>query len=128
MQAFLEVFPQEQILLLESEALRAEPARAMQQIADFLGIPPEFDAEVLRNRYHQSSDKKRPTNFEVVLRERFRNPLLLAGIRTFSKPFREQLERPVLTSSDQEFLFETFEPEVRGIRALSGQAFDRWSL
>jgi len=127
-EAYLDLFPREQLLLVESEHLREDPAAVVTELFEAIGLSPDYDADVLRRRFHTSSAKRRPSPLERNLTAKTDNRYLLAAIRLATRPLRARVERPTLTAADRERLVASLAPDVAKLRAFSGTPFSRWSL
>lgn len=128
LQAFLDYYPAEQILLIESEALNQTPAAVVDRVFTFLGISPDYDSSLLGRRFHESSLKRRQSPLERYLSDRTTNPLLHRGIQRLLRPLRQPVERPTLTDDLRDRLVAALAPDVAQLRQFSHQPFDRWSL
>jgi hypothetical protein len=127
LEAFLEHYSKAQVLVVDAERLRLEPAAVVEEVQRFAGIPPAWDPKVLNQRFHESSKKKRRTDVERRLHARLRSPLIRELVRTIAQPFRRKFERPVLSGDDRERLIEELRPDVEELRRFSGLALTHWS-
>lgn len=127
-QAFLEHYPDKQILLIESEQLRKNTSAALCDIFKFLGLSLEFDTDHLKKKYHESSTKIRRSSLERMLKSRTKNPHFLRGIECLAAPFRKPVEKPNLSTSDRTILIEAILPDTEKLRCFSGLEFSSWSL
>lgn len=127
-QAFLEYYSDKQLLLIESEQLRKDPVKIVNDVFEFLGIPSEYDLAILRKRFHESSLKKRHSLLEQKLTQYTNNPYLIAGIRKIAKPFRKSIESPRLSAVKRGMLADAIAPDVEKLRHFSGLSFSEWSL
>ncbi|MBX2864705.1 MAG: sulfotransferase domain-containing protein [Leptolyngbyaceae cyanobacterium MAG.088] len=127
-QAFLEYFSESNILLVESEKLRKMPVDVLVEIFDFLKIHPDYDPAVLEKRFHESEAKTQPSKLERVIAKRTKNPYLRLSARKISKPFRQPIEKPILSKIERERLVEVILPDVEKLRGFSGLEFSNWSF
>jgi hypothetical protein len=127
-EAFLRYFSAEQMLLVESERLRSDPVTVLSEICAFADIAPEHDSRLLTRRFHESTAKKRRSALERALLDRTNNVHLRAGIRTLLAPFRQTIERPVLSSADRARIIDRVSDDVESLRRHSGLRFSSWSI
>jgi hypothetical protein len=98
----------------------------VEEVQRFAGIPPAWDPEVLDQRFHESSEKRRRTAVERTLDARLRSARLRKWVRTAAKPFRRRFERPVLSPGDRERLIAELRPDIEELRRFSGLALTHW--
>jgi hypothetical protein len=127
-QAFLEYFHQDQILIIESWDLRTNPEETLDHIYDFLHISINYDKKVLETQYNKSSQKKRPCDYEIALQQKFHHPLIKQVIKKCFSPFRISFVRPSLSPIDRDILKEQLIPDVEALRRFTGLEFLNWSL
>jgi hypothetical protein len=127
-QAYLEYFNKNQILILKSDDLRKKPEETLGRIYDFLHISKNYDKKVLETQYNKSSQKRRPCDFEIALQKKFEHPLIKQVIKKCFSPFRKNFDRPTLSPADRDTLREIFSPDVNNLRRFSGLEFSNWSL
>lgn len=127
-QAYLEFYGRDALLLVESERLRDETAAVVQDIYEFLGLPAKYSTTLLARRFHESNAKKRPSALERRLIEGTRNAYLKSVIRWLVAPLRSPVARPSLTPADESLLAEELRPDVDALRRFSGMALSRWSV
>lgn len=127
-QAFLEYYSDSQLLILESEQLKKDPVKVLNHTFKFLKISANYDMTLLEKRFHESSEKKRPSRLEQTLCQRTNNAYLLASIRKMTKPLRQSIEQPILSPSDKEMLMNEILPDIEKLRQFTGLTFSDWSL
>ncbi|MBW7470494.1 sulfotransferase domain-containing protein [Marinobacter sp. F4218] len=127
-EAFLEYYSGDQILLIESERLKSKTSSVMDEVFRFLDLNPEYNKSVYAKTFHASSKKKRRSRLEQTLSHRTQNPYTLAGIRLITAPFRRSFERPSLSPADRAVLTEALAPDIEKLRRFSGLSFSSWSV
>lgn len=129
-QAYLKYYSKKQLLLIESEKLRKDPAEVLRTVYGFLGISREAlgNNTILEKRFHTSSSKERRSLIEQKLSKVANNQIFLAMIRKICKPFRTPIETPVLSSVERARLSAEIAPDVEKLRRLSGKRFSKWTL
>jgi hypothetical protein len=131
---FLEHFPREQLLIMESDRLRSDQATALREVATFLGIDPDlFPAQLPRER--NRSDSKRMTR-PVVARLR-RAPGLGAVERAAAARLGGRWERVVTVPERSEWprvderldhdLRRLLEDDLAILAELMGAAAPEWT-
>jgi len=136
LQAFLEHFSSEQILVVQSEKLRSERETTMRRIFQFLGVNADFRHPSFRVLRHVSSRKRRRTR----LGRRLADTGLLRRIEALPQPLRWQLKylvffpfsrpvvKPELDPRTRAWLIENLTEDVAELRAFTGMDFAEWSL
>jgi hypothetical protein len=128
---FLEFYPRDQILILESAALGSRTAEVMRQVYAFLGADPEFRSPLFNHWRNTSAMEVTPT-------ERGRRILKSGVVRTLSRwlpspvfyhlrnlillPFRGPSPSLELPPTLRQELREEFQDEVALLRQLTGLA------
>lgn len=136
LQAFLQHFSPEQVLIVQSERLRRNRTEVLREIFTFLEIDPDFWHPRFRLARHLSSIKRRRT----PLGQRLADTGLLRRIEALPQPWRWQLKymvffpfsrpikRPELDPSTRDWLVERLRDDVAELRAFSGMEFAGWSV
>lgn len=128
LEAFLEYYDADSILIVQSEALDADPAAAVNEICEFLRMPLEIDAAVLSRRFHESAVKMRPSSLERLLLRRSAPGLVRRVGSMVLKPLRIPIEKPLLVDADRDRLRSMLADDVEKLRRFSGKSFAIWSL
>ncbi len=126
LEPYLRYFSADQFIFLSTEELREDTNAALQRIFAFIGVRP-FTSEVFANAYHIGSEKQDMS----VLEEQVKHPRLRKVLKPLlPKRFAaaRPLERPRLSDAEHALLAERFAPDVERLRALTGLAFDKWSV
>lgn len=134
---YLEFFPKESILVLDSAELRSYPSDVLGEVFRFLGVEDStkaLKAEVNANRSDLLRQKSRPyikaassmhlRRILEILPRRQRSALV-AFLRV---PFSRPVIREELPPDLRERLREVFRPEVEELRRFSGRDFSSWSI
>ena len=134
---YLEVFPREAILVLDSDALKTDREKTLTEAFEFLGVDPRFfdpgfteERNTLGEKKMESSAYVRLTHSKVLRRmvdlmpERLRE----ASIEAVRGPLLVQAEKPALEPDLRSRLEEYFRPEVETLREFTGQDFEGWSI
>jgi hypothetical protein len=134
MRLFLEHFPREQLLIMESDRLRTDQRVALAEVATFLGVDPEgFPEQLPRER--NRSDSKRMTR-PVVARTRQVSRLAAVERAAASRlGSRWELLTTVPARSEWPRIDEALERDLRGLLAddmavlaeLMGDAAPSWT-
>ena len=135
--AYLEHFPKDSILVVDSDELRAERRQTMERIFDFLGLEPVFDPEAMAIEFNTASEKVRESKLYVrlsaltairrgayLLPDRMREALVMRVRRATGDP----VSKPPLEPRLKKRLEAHYRPEVDALREFTGQEFPRWSI
>jgi hypothetical protein len=130
--AFLEFYPLSQIHVATLEQLKTHPKRTMRGIFDFLNVETSFVSPRFQRVEHPSSRKRRVTAAGQLARktlgrhrvQRLRNRVPLDGLLYEAEP----VSRPTPSDHLRQRLEDRLRNDVRELRALTGLAFDGWSL
>ena len=134
-EAYLEFYDRDRILVLPSEDLSNDPAGAARRVCRFAGVPEIFDESVFEHRFHESAAKRRASILERGVKRSVRNPLARARIRSLAAPVTALIRRrapelikPTLTPSDGEFLRQAFAEDARLLRQCFDLELPEWSI
>lgn len=134
---FLEHFPEDSILVVDSEDLRSRREETVNRVLGFLDLAPLDNTDDLAFELNTSSEKIRDAGPYLALANtpflRRTIDRLPPGPRRSSVDFlRRVTSRPVPKMHlDDQFrgqLEEFFRPEVESLRAFTGQSFSTWSI
>lgn len=128
LQAFLEFYRKDSILVVQSEQLRHETEHTLDSIFQFLRISSDYDHTIISNRFHKSSNKRRSTGFEQYLRGKTQNKYLIGVLRKSTRIFGKTVDRPPISSEDEGLLKEQLQTDTEKLRELTGQIFNGWQL
>jgi len=130
--AYLEFYPRSQVHVTTLEQLKTYPERTMREVFDFLNVETSFVSPRFQRVEHPSSRKRRVTGVGQFARkrlgrhrvQRLRNRLPIDALLYEAEP----VPRPTLSDRMRQRLEGRLCDDVRELRALTGFAFDGWSL
>lgn len=134
---YLEFFPRESILIVDSDELKAERETVLREIFGFLEVDPEFMDPAFAEERNTLSDKRMESGAYVRLtHSRILRRLvdLIPGrprdwmIEAVRRPLLLPAEKPELDPVLRARLEDHFRPEVEALREFTGQKFDGWSV
>lgn len=136
LQAFLEYYPADRILVVDSDDLRYRRSETMSRIFLFLGVDLDFRSALFRWERHRSSLLRKKTRFGERLAEtglerqleRLPQPWRWAAKRLTFLPFSRAIPRPCLADSTREWLVERLRDDVAQVRAFTGLSLKGWSV
>lgn len=132
---WLQHFPEERLMVLAQEDLKADRSGTLRRVFRFLGVDEGFTSEEF-TRTHQPSSEKRAA---VGLAQRIEDPLarlahrLPLGAsralgRAFRRVFGRTVERPELPPEWRRRLEDLLRDDVERLREFTGQRFESWSI
>jgi Sulfotransferase domain len=136
LEQYLAHFPPEQILVVDSDDLRTRRNETLARIFGFVGADPGFrSAEFEREHIPVARPLRRSRAGHAILgglrrtlgSERASAVVARAPAR-LKEPFRQAVERPVLTEKVRARLEDELRGDVERLRAHTGQSFAGWSL
>ncbi|MEJ2152248.1 MAG: sulfotransferase [Gemmatimonadota bacterium] len=130
--AFLEYYPLSQIHVTTLERLKSHPENTMRAVFRFLGVQSSFASPDFGQVQHSSRKKRRVTRVGQLARQqlgrhrvqRLRKTFPIDGLLYQAEP----VPRPILHDRLRHRLEERLVDDVRDLRALTGLAFEEWSL
>lgn len=133
---YLDYYSREQLLVLESERLRAARMDVLRDIFAFLNVSPEVDASTFAKEYHTTSGKLRPGVSTFLQETALGRALSSVGRAVLPQEVLEQgldvvrtdVDRPTLSESTRRDLRAYLQDDVNRLRSLTGAAFNSWSL
>jgi len=133
---YLEHYPEEDVLVIESERLRADRLEVLQEIFAFLGVARNVEASAFEEEYHTTSGKLKPGVSTFLQETQFGRFLTSVGkallpdvlLERGLEAFRTDIERPTLSESTRERMRAYLQPDVAQLRRLTGKDFASWSL
>ncbi len=130
--AFLEYYPLSQIHVTTLERFKTRPERTMREVFDFLGVENSFVSPDFGRVQHSSKKKRRVTRLGQFARQRLGRHRVQRLRKTFSIDGllyeAQPVPRPILNDRLRHRLEERLVDDVRDLRALTGLAFEEWSL
>ncbi len=137
LEAYLEIFSPDSILVVDSRELKARRQETMGRIFEFLGLEPLFDPGVMQTEHNLGDRKIRDSDFYLKLISTgaparvkklvppsLREPVVNRIRRTFG----DTVPKPGLEEGFRRQLENFYEPEVERLRAFTGQNFPTWSI
>lgn len=133
---YLEHYPEEDVLVIESERLRANRKSVLREVFSFLGVDPAVEASAFEEEYHTTSGKLKP-GVSTFLQETRVGRFLTSTAKAFLpralrerglSVFRSDVKRPTLSKSTRERVRAYLQNDVDQLRALTGKKFAEWSL
>lgn len=130
---FLEHYPLSQILILTTEDLRDDPQGTLGRAVEFLGVAP-FQFDVV-SKANVAERRGRPNRVGRILASpsaarlgrRLPRPVVELG-KLVKTRLSETVQRPKLDSQMRQELSDFLRDDVTQLRALTGMAFEKWSL
>ena len=133
LERYLEYYPLSQILLLATEDLRDDPQATLRRVVDFVGVAPfQFDVLSKANvaeRRGRSNRVGRLLESSTAKRigQRLPRPAVELG-KLINARLSTKVERPALDTEKRRELADYLRDDVAQLRALTGMAFEKWSL
>lgn len=128
LQAFLERYPAEQVHLVQAEELDRDPVGVVHEVCRSLGVPPDCDPAVLGQRFHETSEKRKPCSLERVIRHGTRSEVIRTGAQRLLRPLGTPVSKPVITAEDREVLRAHLAPDIEELCRFAGREFPGWSI
>jgi hypothetical protein len=131
---FLEHYPIEQILVVDSDDLRRDRLATMNRIFDFLGLDRVDDPALFDFESNTIDSNMAPLHWRQSLAYRIAYKLAPFDFHRFmaNALFRKYLypghKKPDLTPGEVAQLRERYASDVAELRALTGQAFAKWQV
>ena len=136
LERYLSRFPAEQILVVDSDELRASRSEVLARIFAFLGVDPSLRSPEFKRAHNAGTGRVRRTDAgEAVSRalERTLGPGRSRALRArvpsaLKAPFRQEAEPPVLPEPLRTELEGELRKDAERLRAHTGLAFASWSI
>jgi hypothetical protein len=133
---YLEHYPGERVLVIESERLRADRKSVLREVFSFLGVDPAVEASAFEEEYHTTSGKLKPGVSTFLQETQFGQFLTSVGKALLPQALRERglsvfrsdVKRPTLSESARARVRAHLQNDVDQLRALTGKEFSGWSL
>lgn len=133
---YLEHYPKEDVLVIESERLRTDRIQVLQEIFAFLGVAPNVETPAFEEEHHTTSGKLKPSVSAFLQETQFGQFLTSVGTALLPQVlleqglsvFRSDVERPTLSKPTRERVRAYLQNDVDQLRALTGKEFADWSL
>ena len=134
---YLEVFPRETILVLDSDDLKRRRPETLAEVFAFVGVDPDFRHPKFSQEFNASTDLRRKSGFyRSLVRVEWLRALvyrLPRGARqrvigAVSRPLSTPLVGLTATPEQRSELEVIFRTEVEELREFTGQEFSGWSI
>jgi len=133
---YLDYYPRERLLVVESERLRADRQEVLRSIFEFLGVSTAVDAAAFEDEYHTTSGKLRPGVSSFLQGTVLGRTLTSMGQALLPQTVLEQgrkivqtdVERPGLSDATRHDVQAYLRDDVDRLRALTGMEFASWSV
>jgi hypothetical protein len=134
---YLQVFPADTILILDSDELRNRRRETLAEVFSFLGVDPDFRHPRFGEEFNAGSDLRRKSGFyRSLVRVGWLRALvyrLPRGLRqrvigAVSRPLSTPLPRVTATPEQRSQLKAILSPEVEDLREFTGKPFSSWSI
>ena len=132
---YLDYYPIERILIVESEQLRGERARVLSEIFEFIGVNPNLESDTPDREYN--TGMRRPTKLaDFLIRSSIGKVVKDAGKSVVPESAIEYVKQHIWSDAKKpEPKRETInqvknylKEDVQKLRNLTGKSFDSWSL
>ncbi|MCP4970187.1 MAG: sulfotransferase domain-containing protein [Arcobacter sp.] len=127
-EAFLEYFQKDQIIIIESEKLKQDPSGVVNKVLNFIGISEMYHSSIFDKKFHDSSIKKHWTPLERKFDKIITYPPIRKFLKKASNSFKKPLYIPKITDSEISVLKEKLSQDVHKLRMFTGIPFEEWSL
>lgn len=129
LQAYVDLFGREKLLILFFEGVAQDPEGQMARVRDHLGLAPHPLAPEARVKVKDKSAPVVPANLRKGLA--WMKPIVrpLRGSAPFEAvrgAFAKKVEYPQLTDEVRERLNDYFSPSIEALEQMSGQSLDHW--
>ncbi len=125
LRAFLDLYPDERVLVLAQDDLRGDRAATLRRVFRFLGVDEAFEDERYSRLRHETDSKQRKTLIGA------HGPRLPAPIWSRLEPrmkLTEEVERPVVDDRVRAELAEALGDDIDRFREYTGREFPDWSV
>lgn len=127
LEPFLEHFPREHIMVVDSDDLRDDTATTMRAVFSLIGVRADHTPTNTGTQFHQSSHKTLSSPLERRVADR-RVRALLRPLLPARLSERPRIQRPEPTPADMELLTRALRDDARRFRALTGLPFAGWPV
>jgi len=135
LEQYLEHFPREQVLVLDSDELRANRTETLVEVFRFVGVDDSFGTTQFAIAHNAETGRTKPTRIgrvstalERTLGQARAQALRERAPRALKARLRRAIDPPVLDDTVRAELAEELRPEVERLRAETGLPFSGWSL
>jgi hypothetical protein len=124
---FLDVFPQEKVLILSADDLKHERQATLRRVFEFVGVDPAFTCPGLAREWH-TTDAKFTTQKNFYNRFLPRKWLYSWLRKRWNPKLRPTPPAAELSDTLRRRLIEELRSDVQNFRRLTGQAFAEWCV
>ena len=133
LRAFLDHYPADRVLVIDNDELRTDRHGTLAEAFRFLGVDDSFLDPRFARAWEVSSGKGRRYEVASRLSRRLGRPTLPSNLRWWLErlvypPAKDVPPYPALPQDLRECLLERFQPEVEGLRKLTGKPLAGWSV
>jgi len=136
LEAYLEYYPADRILVVDSDDLRHGRNETMRRVFLFLGVDPEFRSPLFRLERHRSSLLRKKTRLGERLAatelegqlQRLPQPWSWGAKRLTFLPLSRAIPRPRLGDPAREWLVDRVRDDAAQLRAFTGLSLKGWSV
>jgi hypothetical protein len=134
---YLRVFPEEALLIVDSDDLRERRAETLTSIFTFLEVDPDFSSPRFDDELNAAGGKRRSTRMGQLLKHSapataIRRSLPVERRQHLFGPVRRATSRRVrrtpLPEDARRRLEDVLRPDIQRFRQLAGRPFEKWSV
>jgi Sulfotransferase domain len=125
LEKFLPYYSLSNILVVSLEDLASDRLATLKRVFQFLGIDPTFEHPDFSTVFHQSSQKKRLSDFGARM---FRLPAGGRLLKVLPQLMTEDVPPPVMSDALRQALSDILRSDVERLRSLTGETFSAWKL
>ena len=135
LERYLEHFRSDDVLVVDADALAADPASALSAVFAFLDVDPNFRSEAFARRHNHGSQLARPNAAGRLVRTALQRGLTSRGYAAVASRVPDALKtgfrtsaRAQLSDGTRVWLEDELRDDVARLRELTGLPFAGWSL
>lgn len=135
LERYLEYFPADEVLVVDADALAADPSSALSSVFAFLDVDSNFRSEAFACRHNPSSQLVRPNAAGRLVRTALQRCLTSRGYAAVASRVPDALKigfrtsaRAQLSDRTRVWLEDELHDDVGRFRELTGLPFAGWSL
>ncbi len=130
---YLTYFEPKDILIIESEELRQNTKKVVEQVLQFIKVTPNFDSNILNREFHVSRKKGRRTEIEQILVKTFKNQILKEVLKPFRPYFRKlfkpkKIKRPAIDKENRILFLRQFESDLKQLKNIFNFIPGNWKI
>jgi hypothetical protein len=120
---YLDIFPQENILVLSSEKLKTDRENTMQSVFRFLGVSDDVSSLDFTDEKHVSSQKKIYNRFGNLV---IQTPVLWRFVNSI--PFTgKEIKQEKLSMDAAQYIYSVLKEDIEMFKKLTGNNFPEWT-